>query len=87
MIKPCNIHCLDILTNKFERGNNVKTKLHLKVSVTDDENNLVFEIDKSKNIISEEVNKDEVYCDLFDLVGQLQYDIVETSGHEIDFFL
>lgn len=65
----------------------MKTNLQLKVSVADDENNLVFKIDKYKNFISENVSKDDVYCELFDLVGQLQYDVVNNSGHEIDYFL
>lgn len=65
----------------------MKINIQLRVSVADEDNNLVLEVKKENRYQKECVSKDDVYCDLFDLIGQLQYDIVETSGHSIDFFL
>lgn len=65
----------------------MKATIQVRVSVVGDENSFVLEVDKNKTLISEEAGKDDVYCELFNLIGQLQYDIVNDSGHAIDFFL
>lgn len=65
----------------------MRAKIQIKASVTDDKNNMIYEVKKQSSFINTDGSKDTVYCQLFDLINSVMFDIVETSGHDIDFFI
>lgn len=64
----------------------MKATIQVKISVTDDENS-IYEVKKQSNFVNPDGSKDIIYCQLFDLINSVMYDVVETSGHDIDFFI
>ena len=63
----------------------MKTTVHVRASISDDENNIVLKVDKQQKFEKTEDNMD-IYCQLFNLLSDVQYCIVESSGQEIDDF-
>lgn len=81
------MHRLDVVTNKFERGLAMKANLQMKVTVTDDANNNILEVDKLQEWGDLGADKDDVYCGIYNILTGVLYELVEASGHSIDYFL
>ena len=63
----------------------MKASLKIQVAVTDDRDKVVYEAENMQNWA--EPSDVDIYCRLFDALSDIQFNVVESSGQEIDDFL